>query len=40
MLPGGLDVIGIFTVAPAHMLKDSQAKLRQVCDEIKSVHSQ
>lgn len=30
MLPGGLDVIGLFTVAPAQMLKDSQAKLRQL----------
>lgn len=30
MLPGGLDVIGIFAVAPTNMLKDSQAKLRQI----------
>nr|KAG5689612.1 hypothetical protein BaRGS_032370 [Batillaria attramentaria] len=30
MLPGGLDVIGLFVVAPAQMLKDSQAKLRQM----------
>ncbi|KAK7094511.1 hypothetical protein V1264_006064 [Littorina saxatilis] len=30
MLPGGLDVIGIFAVAPSAMLKDSQAKLRQL----------
>lgn len=31
MLPGGLNVIGIFAIAPAKMLKDSQGKLREVC---------
>ncbi|XP_076454734.1 protein odr-4 homolog [Babylonia areolata] len=30
MLPGGLDVIGIFVVAPSHILKDASAKLRQL----------
>ena len=30
MLPGGLDVVGIFVVAPTQVLKDSQTKLRQV----------
>ncbi|PVD21934.1 hypothetical protein C0Q70_17737 [Pomacea canaliculata] len=30
MLPGGLNVIGIFAIAPAKMLKDSQGKLREL----------
>ena len=30
MLPGGLQVIGVFAVAPAQMMQSSQAKLRQV----------
>ncbi|KAL8575715.1 hypothetical protein ACOMHN_055904 [Nucella lapillus] len=30
MLPGGLDVVGIFVIAPSHILKDGQAKLRQM----------
>ena len=30
MLPGGLEILGVFTMAPADMLKNSQTKLRQV----------
>lgn len=30
MLPGGLQVVGLFAVGPADMLNVSQAKLRQV----------
>ena len=30
MLPGGLDVMGIFAFAPPDMMKDAQVKLRQV----------
>ena len=40
MLPGGLNVIGIFAVAPGEMLKDSQSKLRQVCDDAKHMQLQ
>ena len=30
MLPGGLQVIGVFALAPPQMIQSSQAKLRQV----------
>ena len=35
MLPGGLDVIGVFAVAPPSMMQDAQAKLRQVRKIVK-----
>ncbi|GFR78798.1 Odr-4-like protein [Elysia marginata] len=35
MLPGGLNVVGLFVIAPPAMLKSSQAKLRQM---LFSVH--
>ena len=31
MLPGGLDVLGIFAVSEPDAMKMAQAKLRQVC---------
>ena len=30
MLPGGVDVIGVFAVGPPDMMQAAQAKLRQV----------
>ncbi|KAL5012544.1 hypothetical protein ScPMuIL_011095 [Solemya velum] len=38
MLPGGLDVIGIFALAKPQMLTRSQAKLRQILFSIRKIH--
>lgn len=37
MLPGGIDVIGVFVVAPPKMTQPAQAKLRQVLFAIQKV---
>ena len=38
MLPGGLDIVGIFAAGPPDQMKAAQIKLRQVCvSELKSI---
>ena len=39
MLPGGLDVLGIFALAPPNMMISAQTKLRQVSLLVSSYSS-